>query len=374
MDFILTGDIGGTNPKLAMLKVLENNLFDVVKIKDIKNLSDSIVVEINSFLGECAKENMTTNSCCLAVAGPVENNSCLNLTNSNFVIDSNEIINNTFLENVLVINDFAAIAEVVASIDIKESLKEGNLRQLFVSNEDVLPLEDGNRVVVGPGTDLGVCDLIYDNGDYIISSTEIANTSIGVVEGLEDFYDFLRKKNKCPIIRKGDIVSGVGIKNIMEFFLDTNDAFSLFLMKNPRFIADVEEVISRNLDQVESDEWFKDILIKEAKGEDVDLAVEVSKFTKSNAKAKVSMKLFFEFFGLVCQDIVLSNLDRGGLFIVSNIVRKNQDFLFEGEDFSKWFAVNLKMSDYLKKVPIYVLDLENISFLGCGFAFKKKFR
>lgn len=191
MNFILTADIGGTNPCLAMLRVVGDSSLDVVKIKDIKNRSDSIVLEINSFLGECAEENLTTNTCCLGVAGPVLDNSCLKLTNSKFVIDSNEILRETLLENVLVINDFAAIANVVASLDIQDSLKKGVLKEVFsVNGESVLPFEKGNRVVVGPGTDLGVCDLIWNENGYLISTTETANTSVGVIEGLEDFYDF----------------------------------------------------------------------------------------------------------------------------------------------------------------------------------------
>jgi len=157
MVYILVGDIGGTNPKLAMVEYFGDNHYEVISIKKLDVNSSDLVFQINYFLEEESKLNRTTSICCIGAAGIIKNNSCLNLTNSKFIVNSKQILGNTYLEKVLVVNDFEGIGHFVKNIDIKEAIISKSLVKIKSGEVNF-----GNKLVVGPGTGFG-SSIIFSN-------------------------------------------------------------------------------------------------------------------------------------------------------------------------------------------------------------------
>ena len=81
--YILALDIGGTNPRLAMMQILGANEFKIVEVMEAKSDSNSIIPIINTFLQQCWTKGYTTNTCVISVAGPIDNNSCSNVSQFN---------------------------------------------------------------------------------------------------------------------------------------------------------------------------------------------------------------------------------------------------------------------------------------------------
>lgn len=179
MKYYLTADIGGTNPRLAML---DENRY-IVEIKDLTH--NNLIEQINDFLKYCGDKNITTDSFCIAAAGPIENNK-VKLTNAKLTINKNEILEKTLLSDVYLINDFVAIGSGVNNSQSLKTIRKGTIKS------DI-------KLVIGPGTGLGCC-LVTNKGIFPSESYY-----------LEIDFDFAK-----DIKHVGEIVSGPGISKLYE--------------------------------------------------------------------------------------------------------------------------------------------------------------
>jgi len=362
--YILALDIGGTNPRLAMMEVLGPDSYEIKHKQSIDKNQDSVIPSINNFLKECADRfNYTTDTCCACVAGPISNNECLRPTNAKFPVSGDEIAEKTELKNVLVINDFQAIGEAVATFNLSKR------------NEALVPLTPalnpdpfGNRGVIGPGTGLGVSYLIYTRKGFIVSPSEGGHAGSPIRGDYSALYRFIQGKYNIRQVGMEALVSGQGIRNILEFLLSDQELFQELIRKNPSFGEEPQ-------DKRVTDETFKESLRKEADGaQDIDTARLVSESIGYNQKAKIAMRLFMEFLGSAAQSVALHGLTTGGLFIAGGIPEKNLELLRNG-DFMSSFLDNWKpnIALFLQKIPVYVISDYDINFYGCARAANQQF-
>lgn len=126
-------DIGGTKTLFCM--VSDEIVFSQeIPTKNITNFCEAL----NGFLASAASHGFTTSKGVFACAGPISNDAA-QLTNAPLRISKHEILNNTLLSSVNVVNDLEALAY---NGDYGEEL-HGDGR-------------DGVRVYLAPGTGLGV--------------------------------------------------------------------------------------------------------------------------------------------------------------------------------------------------------------------------
>src|SRR5690606_28532289 len=142
---VLVGDIGGTNARFALLvdSYAEPKEFPVVQTSDYATIDEaiqSVVLDHTSIMPRSA---------ILAVAGPVDSDE-IDLANCNWIVRPRDMIANLGFKDVTVLNDFEAQALAVVSIDSEY------LEQIGGKSEEII----ATRVVLGPGTGLGVAGLL----------------------------------------------------------------------------------------------------------------------------------------------------------------------------------------------------------------------
>lgn len=143
MKYFLTADIGGTNPRLAIL----NEKSEIIIKENITH--EKLIQQINDFLKICGEKDITTDTLCIAAAGIINKNIC-KLTNADLLIDSKEILEQTLLSNIYLINDFEAIGHAINSEKTYVKIKSGVVK-------------NGNKIVVGVGTGLGCSVITKEN-------------------------------------------------------------------------------------------------------------------------------------------------------------------------------------------------------------------
>jgi len=196
-------DIGGTNVRTAIANIGSRDLINPVK------RNHNQIVSIDALISNFLNEDLSIKHIVFSVAGPKINDS-ISMTNAEFQIDKNSILENFKLDSCHILNDWESIGHSLSIIQNHET-KYINQGEPF---NDV-------ALVLGPGTGLGAALVIRDN---IILPTELGNSSISISEILQE----LTSTNDNDFKNIESIISGKGLAKI--FFLISG------LKKNPEEI------------------------------------------------------------------------------------------------------------------------------------------
>jgi glucokinase len=148
---LVVGDIGGTNARFALVEEPGGPLQALPKLKT--GAFAGAAEAIASLADGMARK---PRSAVLCGAGPVNGRVC-SLTNAPWVMDGPRILAALGLSEGLLLNDFEAQALSLPAIPATD---------LLVIGPD-LPAGPGARVVLGPGTGLGVGALVASGGRFI---------------------------------------------------------------------------------------------------------------------------------------------------------------------------------------------------------------
>jgi glucokinase len=161
---ILIGDIGGTNARFALLDENSTAIGDVtiVLTANYPTIDEAIEGAVLS------KAEIKPRSTILAVAGPI-NGDEIPLTNCPWVVRPNDLLAHLGFEDVVVINDFEAQALAVATLDGEN--------QIQIGRGTVKP--NHSKVVLGPGTGLGVAGLVHALDAWIPVPGEGGHVDLG---------------------------------------------------------------------------------------------------------------------------------------------------------------------------------------------------
>ena len=181
-------DLGGTNIRYAFFK--KNTLSEISKEK----VADAdFILFLKKLLNE---KNNDIDYLVIAAAGP-NNQSSINLTNRNLLINSSELKSELKIKNCLLLNDWEAVAQSLSELNDECFLP---IKRSFPSN--------GNTLLIGPGTGLGVTLIIKDQ----IIPTEFGNTISPTRSMLENF----EIEDNKTFFSLENILSGPGIEKLYE--------------------------------------------------------------------------------------------------------------------------------------------------------------
>jgi glucokinase len=205
MSEIVAVDIGGTHVRFALAQVSEGR---------VRNLGNPFTLKTSEHGGlEAAWELFRGQSgrplpraATIAFAGPVAGE-VLKLTNSRWAIRPADLPQALGLDRLTLINDFGAVAHAVAQ------LGDGDYRHLC-GPQGRLPGE-GVISVVGPGTGLGVAQLIRTGGACQVVETEGGHIGFAPLDAVEDrILATLRERHGRVSVER--LVAGMGLANIHE--------------------------------------------------------------------------------------------------------------------------------------------------------------
>lgn len=160
---VLVGDVGGTNARFALVEDADSPAkpFPIVQTADFPNIDDAIRAVVFD-------NGVRPATLILAIAGPVAGDE-IKLTNCPWIVRPRAIIRELGLSEVVVLNDFEAQALAVVALDRE------HLHQIGGGEAQ----QGRARVVLGPGTGLGVAGLIYHDGVWIPVPGEGGHMDIG---------------------------------------------------------------------------------------------------------------------------------------------------------------------------------------------------
>ena len=305
----LVGDIGGTNARFAIVPVGSSELMSIKTLHCEK--FETIQQALQFYLSSI--EDIQISSACIASAGTVHLDT-FKPSNNDWIINKSEV--SSELNNIQVswINDFKAQA----------------LATTLLSNNDVITIKAGIehpdrlRLVIGPGTGLGVCGLIKSSSGWVPIPTQGGHSDLAPNTSLEiEILTLLQKKFGHVAVER--VLSGPGIVNLYEALCEINGKDILF--HSPSEIT--AAAINPNPDQL----------------------------------SKETLLLFCQIFGSVTGSIALTTGSLGGIYITSDLIRNFLDFFISSE-FVQSFENKGRMKYYMTDIPIYFSKKENMGLLG----------
>lgn len=305
---ILLGDIGGTNARFTILENASCEISEFVSVKtsEFETIDDAIVEAV------FAKTTIRPKSTILAVAGPVEADE-VPLTNCHWVVKPRRMIENLGLSDVMVINDFEAQALAIAQLTAADRLPLGPHQSE----------SHASRIVLGPGTGLGVAGLVYAQGRWIPVPGEGGHIDIGP-RTPRDYQIFPYIEKIDGRVSAEQILCGRGIVHLYRAIC----------------IAD-------NVEPVFTDP--ADITARAADG--------------SDAQAVETILLFTTYLGRVAGDVALLFMARGGVYLSGGISQKITDALARPE-FRAAFEDKAPHQELMHNIPTFVVTHPQAALAG----------
>jgi len=340
--FVFGADLGGTNTKITVAGVKKNSvelIFSLFfKSSEITSFSYALLECINIAK---AKFDIDFSTGCISAAGIVsEDKKNVSLTNQKMKINIDELITKTGLKSVLLINDFEAVGYGINLLDFH------NEKEVYIIRNNLKNFESKKtRVVIGAGTGLGKSILVFDeeNNFYNPISSEGGHSDFPIYNDFErELANYI--KNKRSIVEPltyDELLSGRGIEIIYRFLRE----------KNPNKIT----------------KYTKEIDISK------DKTPLIAQYKNFDETCKEVFNIFTIFYARSAKNFVLDTLAMSGLFIAGGIAAKNKD-IFNSKEFLVEFETVYQYSNYIKKIPIFIILDENIGLKGACFAAMRKFR
>lgn len=206
---IVAVDIGGTHARFAIAEVADGRVVSLGETVTQKTAEHASLQTAWEAFGAGLGRPLPA-AAGIAIAGPVQGE-VLKLTNNPWIIQPALLSRQLKVERFKLVNDFGAIAHAVAQ------LGDAHFRHLCGPGQP-LP-EEGVISIVGPGTGLGVAQLLQRDGRYHVIETEGGHIDFAALDPLEDrILMQLRKRYRRVSVER--VASGQGLSNLYEALAD----------------------------------------------------------------------------------------------------------------------------------------------------------
>lgn len=299
---LLLADIGGTNTRCATL--LPGGQLSGKRYYRNADF-DGLPALLADYLDRTSP-GQRAETAALAVAGPVSG-SQVRMLNIDWAFSSASLCAELGLARVELINDFAALAHALPALGPDDLAGAGG------GSADPL----GNRVVLGPGTGLGVAGLVLGRSAWHAVSGEGGHVSMAASSPREAelIAETERRYGHCSAER---LISGAGLILIHEFL-------------HGETVRDAAELGAR--------------------------------IDRGDARAVASIELLFELLGGVAGNLALTFGAFGGVYIGGGIVPRYLD-IFLDSGFRRRFEAKGRYAGYLARVPAWVITAADPTLLG----------
>ena len=306
----IIADIGATNARFAMADAA--GIYDerILQCADYPGLADAV----RAYAG-LVKPAVSPRRAAIAIAGPVTGD-IFKMTNHPWAFSVKETAATLGLEKLHLMNDFEALARAVPH------LKPADLKQI----SGPAPVAGAPKGIVGPGTGLGVASLVWDGRRYIPVPGEGGHVTMAAKTQREfDMFQYLLK-HKYHHISAERVCSGKGLVNIYAGLCGLEGRGDVFEDRTPA------EISAAALDG-------------------------------SCALSREALDMMMAFLGRTARDLALTLGAFGGIYIAGGIVNKLGGY-FYGSGFSKEFIGEGRFTDYMRGVPVFVIQHEFPAFVG----------
>ena len=296
---ILIGDIGGTNARFSIVPDAHSDAGppEIVQTADYPTIDAAIQAAVLD------RASVRPSSAVLAVAGPVDGDE-IPLTNCPWVVRPKKMLAGLGLRDIVVLNDFEAQALAVVALGEEHMEKIGG----------GAPEPNAGRVVLGPGTGLGVAGLVHALDHWIPVPGEGGHMDIGP-RTPRDFEVFPHIEPLEGRVSGEQILSGRGLVNVYRAVAEADGKAAPFTTP-----AEITAAALAGTDPV----------------------------------AEEALSIFATCLGRTAGDLALVFMSRGGVFLTGGIVQKILPALRRG-NFRAAFEDKAPHSELMRSMPVYVI-------------------
>lgn len=312
----LVGDIGGTNARFALWNGQHVEAVRVLPTADFP----SVEAAIRAYLQDIGQPVEALQSVCLACAGPVSGDEFV-FTNNHWRLSRQAFCRELGLRDLLLINDFTAMALGMTR------LRDGELIEICPGQSEI----GRPRLVVGPGTGLGVATLLpLTDGGWRALPGEGGHVCLPVGSAREaSLWGCLQ--TELGHVNAEAVLSGSGLLALYRTSCVLDG-------KQPR-LASPMEVTAAAL--------------------------------AGDAYAEAVLEQFCVWLGRIAGDNVLTTGAQGGVYIAGGIVPRFAEF-FARSGFSRSLRDKGRMSRYFDNVPVWLVTAEYPGLEGAGVALQQQ--
>ena len=311
----LVADIGGSNARFALVD-LES--LELSEIKQYLCSDHEGIASAAEFYLKGLKEVPRHGA--MAVAGPITGEK-IKITNSDWIFTAEEARRAARLDDILILNDFEALAVSLPHLRADELQRIGGGD----------PVPHAAKVVLGPGTGVGVAGLVWSGSAWIAVPGEGGHITLSAHTPRE-FELIERLRPGRDHLSADRVLSGPGVVNLYRAIADSHGRRAEPLQPN-------------------------DVLIRGLAGSDP-IAVE-------------ALAMLVAWLGGFAGDAALLFGARGGVYLGGAIARKIVRVLSAGE-FRQAFEAKGRMRSYLAPIPVSVILAEFSTLRGAAVALRAK--
>lgn len=299
---ILVADIGGTNSRIAFAE-------PGGRPERIVTLSNDEVDGPEGVLARALEGHAVPKLAVLALAAPVAGDE-IPLTNRDWVVRTKELAARFGIARVHALNDFEAVAHALPRLTDADLQPVGPARAM----------PEGMKLVIGPGTGLGVAALAPVAGGVRAIATEAGHMSFGPAypDELMIFHRLLERR--APLSAE-HILCGPGLPRLHRAL-------------HPDLL-----------------ELKPDMILRQAQAGDRD--------------ARATIAMFVRLFGRFTGDMALAFRATGGVFIAGGVAGKLGS-LFDAALFRAAFERHPPYEDLLKQIPSALITAPEPGLIGCA--------
>ena len=320
---ILAGDIGGTNARLALYDV-QNNEFKLAHMAIFPSRQyaglDQIVTEFVKSVGQRPAQ------ACFGIAGPVTNGR-VEASNLPWIIEAKRLAEELSIAKAVLINDLEATGWGVGALSSKDLVPLNNV--VSISGNI-----GGNQAVIAAGTGLGEGCLYWDGSRYHVFASEGGHCDFAPQGELQvDLYKYLQARYGHVSCER--VISGPGLVNVFDFLRDTGRG------KPP--------------------DW----LVAEMVESDAAAAISQAAMKGQCPMCEQALEIFVIAFGAEAGNLALKIKATGGVFLAGGIAPKILPKLATPM-FLEAFLSKGRLRHLMEIMPIQVITNDKLALLGAA--------
>lgn len=315
MSYALVGDVGGTNARFALWRGQQLNAVRVLRTADYLRPEDAVRAYLQGIDHDVADLGVV----CLACAGPVSGDEFI-FTNNHWRLGLRAFRDSLGLDELLLVNDFAAMALGITQVPENELLTvcEGGAEPERV------------RLVIGPGTGLGVAGLLpREGGGWRVLPSEGGHASLPVGNPREAAL-WAQFNEQYGHVSAEAVLSGNGLLALYHSSCRLDSV-------SPR-LQQPAEITAAAL--------------------------------AGDGQAAQVLEQFCCWLGRVVGDAVLTLGARGGVYLAGGMLPRFADF-FMRSGFLQSFRDKGRLSRYFDGIPVWLVTAEYPGLLGAGVALQQ---
>jgi glucokinase len=310
----LLADIGGTNARFGLANPGNGAIEHIAALRCADYAGPLEAAQ--DYLGRQGLQTGQVQYAAFAVATPV-NAPVLRLTNNNWSLDQSAVERALGLRKLTVVNDFEALALALPALTSADYTIVGTAQ----------PRAQHTKVVLGPGTGLGMAGIAYQHGQWIALPGEGGHATLAATDDFEAAL-IQAARSHYPHVSAERLLSGIGLPVLYQAVCAVKG-----LSAQPLGAAQITELARHG----------------------------------SDAACTATLDAFFALLGSFAGNAALTLGAKGGVFIGGGIVPQLQEALVRSQ-FRQRFESKGRFQAYLHTISTAVITAPYPALLGLARA------